>query len=250
MLQYLNFKKIVLSTFLIGFLGYGELRAEPTDIPTTRTLIGIAIDYGDTQAHLKDNYETLGQGIHSNKGHISKTFKISPSLEFGTWCTDKFYIGLHAGWHHMVSKHKTRNHMKGLYNLTDQLHLKNYFELLLKPGYKVGKRLMVYAKCGPSLGSFRHDTTQFNRNQKIDTFNVESRKYGLIVGFGAEYQISPRYFFSVDFTYGYYQRFKGSKTFEIIENVNDFISLKGSGVVKKSIRPSHSTLSLRISYLL
>jgi opacity protein-like surface antigen len=217
-----------------------------------RARFGLALEYLNLEAKLKDNFSALGIIFHSDRTQTKKNIQIAPSIELGTTILNDFYLGVLSSWHYVDAKTKSRAPLKALTYFHHEFKINHYVDILAKPGYKLTPNTMIYGLIGPSIVKWSHTTDQFEQSNinslvtKRDRFKISKTSVGVGLGLGLEYYFKEKYAFSIDYTHHFHRSASKTKNMAMVENLGGG-PIRRSGNVSKSVMPSYSTIALRFT---
>ncbi|RZI45692.1 outer membrane protein [Candidatus Finniella inopinata] len=250
---------IVLPVFASPVLAGQQSSQSPSSFPLQgRIGVGGALEYMSTEANLKIKPASGNLGdISSNQNQISKKLQFAPCLEFGLTMGNDYYWGLHISWRHSGAKNTSRSPIRGAYYFLHQFKVNSYIDLLAKAGYKLTPQIMVYGLIGPSFANWSYTTQQINQRDDtspakiIDQLKTRRNSMGLGLGAGFEYLIQSKYAVSFDYICHVHRSVTETNRISYDEprvRGTSIVNVNHTGDLRRTIRPSYSTVSLRFTY--
>ncbi len=244
-------KKLIFTALLVTTSVLNPAMAKETQAKVSspfRIGFGLAAEYMSLSGGLKEELGgTLGAENYGNSSHATKTFNVAPVFEIGGFIKDKMYLGMVGSWHYSNMTHKSRSYLDRQYYFTHELEMTSYTTIFFKSGYKITKDVMAYGLIGPSYARWKHNSTQYQQNNVVDTFNKKKDSWGIAFGGGVEFDITNSSALSVDYTHTIYRRQKATKTISYQDRVGMLLVTR-TGPMTKSVQPSHGVLSLKYTY--
>ena len=228
----------------------------PSPLPIQgRIGVGGALEYMSTEANLKVKSPTSSAGnVVANESQIAKKLQVAPCLEFGLTIGNAYYLGLHVSWRQSGAKNTSKVPFRDQYQFLHIYKMNSYFDVLAKAGYKLTPQIMVYGSIGPSFANLSHTTQQIFINPTtgdetlINQFKTTRNSVGLGLGGGLEYLIQSKYAISFDCTYHAHRSATETKGISYLQPGPGASTRTRSGDLRRTIRPSYSTVSLRFTY--
>ncbi|MGV8949008.1 MAG: hypothetical protein ACOH2E_06580 [Candidatus Paracaedibacter sp.] len=229
--------------------------ADQTQLPSSslfnqaRIGFGFAAEYINVGVNFK--VKPVGSGLDNlpstmgvNQSHIGRALQIAPCIELGAIIANCYYFGLHASWRSSSVVNKTTTPIRRSEYFLHEIRVDHYADLLLKTGYKLTPRMMIYSLVGPSLAKWHHTTDQLNErnNSSIDRFRIDKKSLGLGIGLGFEYLFKKKYAFSFDYTHHFHKSVSQTMNITIPD-----IGPRRSGDLLKTIQPSYGVLAARFT---
>lgn len=206
---------------------------------------GMAVEYTTIENELYMDYSPFGSNFQSKQGQNGKHVQVSPSFEIGASLFQDYYLGLVISWRSLGTSPRARAPIKGLSHFFHKFSLNNYADFLVKPGYKLYPKTMVYGLIGPNIARWQHKTKQFSQDGLTDTFNMKATSTGLGLGFGVEHQLTDTSIVSVDYVHHIHRSKKKGKYMNFWDNIMG--PVKRSGNVYKEVTPSYATIAFRLT---
>ncbi|MBX9805771.1 MAG: porin family protein [Alphaproteobacteria bacterium] len=210
--------------------------------------VGLGVEYVNASANLKIVPTGTLENIGANQSQVGKNLQVAPCLEVGTTLAQDFYLGLIASWRYSGAKNTSRAPITPMYYFLNEFKLNSYIDVLLKPGYKVTPRSMVYGLIGPSFATWSHTTTLVGTGNS--PFKMHGRSLGLGLGVGFEYLFKENYALSFDYTYHFHRSTSRSQYVSYLVNYGGGLvplAVPHSGDLKKSVSPSYGTIAVRFT---
>jgi opacity protein-like surface antigen len=218
-----------------------------------RVGFGLAVEYLNVEAKLKLQPDRgledpfAGQNIGNQQSQTGKHFQIAPCLELGNTFGNNYYLGLIASWRHSGLKSGASSAIISLQHFEHEFKLNYYANILIKAGYKVSPKIMVYGLIGPSIANWTHNSNQLEDNQNIvDKFKINKTSVGLGLGVGVEFYAQKDYAFSIDYTHHLHSSVSKSHSMSYLVQVVGGQNLN-SGELKKKIDLSYGTIAIRFT---
>lgn len=210
----------------------------------TRIGLGFAAEYINYEATLKIQPLSGNLGtIQNNQSQIGRKFTAAPSIELGATIANNYYLGLLVSWHHVGIKDTSVSPFKGVDTLENESNLNQYIDILLKPGFKVTPRAMVYGLVGPSFADWSHTTNQYNGVHDLRSrFKIERKSIGLSFGLGFEYLFQKDFSISADYTHHLHRSVSKAQVVNTRYGGRDH-----SGNVLINSKPSYGTIAIRLT---
>jgi opacity protein-like surface antigen len=215
----------------------------------TRIGVGVALEYNIVDVRLKvtpaSSLASTGD-TGSVGSQTGRRFQLSPSIEFGAIIENDYYLGIFVSWRYSAIKNSVRSPLIYPYYLVHEFQLKQYTDILLKPGYRFTPRIMFYGLFGPSIANWSHTSRQYNGvNILTNKFAINKTSVGLGLGFGFEYLIKKKYALSLEYTYHLHR--------SVTQTQNTTLRIFNPPVVRtggilKAVDPSYSTIAARFTY--
>jgi opacity protein-like surface antigen len=211
----------------------------------TRVGFGLSGEYINAGANLKvDPRGRLPQGIASSQSHLEKSFQIAPCIELGSLLADNYYLGLHASWRFSGIANKSKTPTTLLVYFLHEFKLNYYTDILLKAGYKLTPRTMLYGLIGPTFAKWSHTTDFYDGDNVLlnRSIRIDKKSLGLGVGFGFEY-LKEKYAFSFDYVHHFHKSVSQDQNMTIRNGVGQ---LRSGNLIKK-VQPSYGVLAARFT---
>ena len=207
--------------------------------------LGFAVEYINYEISLKLEPRSGNLGsVQTYQSQIGRKFLVAPSIEFGATFANDYYMGFLVSWHYAGVKDTSMASFRRQDYLTNESQLNQYIDVLLKPGYKITPRFILYGLVGPSLASWSHTTNQLNgRNNLINRLKIEKKSIGLGFGLGIEYHFKEKYAISADYTHHLHKPFSESKIFSTDIGAGAI----RTGTLLKTVKPSYGTIAVRFT---
>ncbi len=249
----------------------GGVVAEPSAVksisPTTspyRLGFGLAAELLSSEAKLKlQPSGTLGN-ISSTQQHSTKKFQVAPSVEFGRFIADDYYLGVQFSWRRSRARSTSSSSMMGYsYAFSHEFKMKSYSDIFLKVGYKPSPQFMVYGLAGPSVARWHYtmnqllldNTLSVQSGTPINQIKMKETSVGLGLGIGTEFRIKEKVSISLEYTHHMHRSKKHSDYVSydtpvtVLTGGGPITRYKNSaGNLKTSVQPSYSTIALRVTF--
>ncbi|MBL0942399.1 MAG: hypothetical protein IBJ00_06730, partial [Alphaproteobacteria bacterium] len=124
---------------------------------------GLAVEYLNAEAKLKDNYSPFSFNYQSDRAQTRKQVNVAPSIELGTIILNDYYLGLISSWRYVGAKTRSRAPLKNMTHFYHEFKINYYVDILAKPGSRIMPNTMLYGLVGPSIVRWSHTTDQVNR---------------------------------------------------------------------------------------
>lgn len=213
-----------------------------------RVGFGLAVEYLNTEAKLKLHPDENLEFVGSQQSQTGKHFQVAPCLEFGNTFGNSYYLGLMVSWRYVGLKSEAKSVIVPIQFFQHEFKLKHYTDILMKAGYQMSPRTMVYGLIGPSITNWTHSSTQFEDNQTaVDRFKINKTSIGLCLGVGVECYVNKDYTLSIDYTHHLHSPVSKSRSMRY-EIQNPLGGLDPhSGELNKKIDLSYSTIAIRFT---
>lgn len=210
--------------------------------------IGLGGEYVNLEGNLTDDVSLSSNGFADDRKQTQKVIRIAPSLEGGLTFLSDYYFGLLAGWTYTDAQTKSREPFRTSIYFIQKFKMPWKAQLLVKMGYKVTPKTLVYGLIGPSIAKWSHMTQLFDSaNPQTTSIKMSKKSVGLGLGFGLEYCFLQNIAFSIDYSHYFYKYTLNRQNFSFIDHINgrDF---SRTGLVSKKVRPSYDSIALRLTY--
>ncbi|MBL0942218.1 MAG: porin family protein [Alphaproteobacteria bacterium] len=206
-MKYLYACSAILATLTFG----QEARCE-TD-PWNGPYTGLTLGYESGSAKIA----TSGAGVGFLSSQSNTIAFKGPGVDLvAGWAKtfNKYYLGLEASASIYSSQGSSNNSfVDGLANITNNLKTKitknNSFGLVMRGGYKINEKMLLYVKAGAVSTKFNFKTTNSNTGDLNANFSRKSRKRvtGVVGGLGTEFTLTERLIGRLEATHIEYNKF-------------------------------------------
>lgn len=208
----LQMKNLYLGSAILATLASGHDARCESD-PWSGPYTGLVLGYESGSAKIS----TSGSGVGFLSPQSNTIAFKGPGIEFvGGWgkTFNKYYLGLEGSASIYSSKGSSNNSfVDGLANATNSLKTRvnknNSFGLVLRGGYKINEKMLVYLKAGAASTKFNFRTTNTNAADPVANFSRKSRKRvtGVVSGIGTEFNLTDRLIGRIEATHIQYNKF-------------------------------------------
>lgn len=216
--------------------------------------VGLAGEYMNSDARLKVmpvDERALGQ-IGSAQSQVAKRLQVALCGELGVTLTNHYYLGLLVSWRHSGAQNLSSVPIRGARFFSHEFRINHYTDVMIKPGYQLTPRFMLYGLVGPSIANWRHTTSQLNATQGVvDTFKMDKVSLGAGLGLGCEYLFKKHYAVSVDYTYHFFGSSSKSQMISYLDTTGARPPVipprLRTGILLKKVQPSFGTIAVRFT---
>ena len=209
---------------------------------------GLAGEYINAEANLKMEPAVTLENIGSNQSQVAKKLQLAPCFEFGKIIGNNYYVGILFSWRYSGAKNTSRSPIKRFDYFSHEFKINHYTDIMIKPGFRITNRSMVYGLIGPSIANWTHTSNQFGENNAVvDRFETKKTSIGLGIGLGFEYLFEKNYALSFDYTH-HFHKSESSNRFMKYQD-EDVLGLPffARGNMKKKVQPSYGVLAARFT---
>ena len=204
---------------------------------------GVAGEYISAGANVKVEPDENLPPIASTQSHIGKALQIAPCIELGITVASYYYLGLQASWRPSSIKNKLKAPVTLARYFTHEFKIDEYADLLLKSGYKITPRAMIYGLIGPTFAKWSYTTDHMNTIRLIDRFRINRKSLGVGIGLGFEYIFRKKYALSFDYTYHFHRSVSDTSRITVPLGGGNFYS----GNLTRRVQPSYGVLAARFT---
>ena len=242
---------IVWGSFCIVAIADSSQSFPPSLFNQTRIGFGLAGEYINAGANLKvkpvrdgDPVTDLPSAMASNQSHLGRMLQIALCIELGRMIENDYYVGLHTSWRVSGVSNKSITPIRDAQFFSHEFKIDQYIDVLLKAGYKMTPRTMIYGLVGPTLAKWSHTTDEIRErgNRLVDRFRINRKSVGIGLGLGFEYLFREKYALSFDYTHHFHRSVAQTQYVTIMDGGGN-----RSGNLTKRVQPSYGVLAARFT---
>lgn len=217
--------------------------ANPPSNIQKRIGVGLAVEYMNSDTNLTlVPAKSLGVA-GTSQSQVARRAQGALCGEFGALFSEEYYLGLRVSWRYSGVTNTAQSPIFMTNFFSHTFKINQYGDFLIKPGYKLTRKFMLYGLFGPVIANWTHNSDQYRNTTLVNSLKINRTSFGMGLGFGLEYMVHHNCAFSLDYTHNFFGT--SSKTTNISYRIPGLATVSG-GVTKK-VQPSFSTIAARLT---